>query len=109
MGQLLGLLTLGPADRNVTLGLGYTFEQGESVIRPTVQVSGDFRIGRRGAILFDVHLLETGSESLDYYIFGGRHNFRRIGLDYAIALINEDDLTSGYVIPIPWIGLTIPF
>jgi hypothetical protein len=109
MGQLMGLATIGPADRNVTLGLGYSFEQGESVVRPTIQVSGDFRIGRKGAILFDLLFLETGSESLDYYIFGGRHLFRRVGLDYGIGLINENELASGFIIPIPWLGLTVPF
>lgn len=107
--QILGLATIGPPDKNVTIGAGYTLHQRQgSPNSPTLQVAGDFRIGRRGAVLFDLHLTDISSEGLKYYIFGGRHNFRRIGLDYAIAFISADDL-GGYVLPIPWVGLTVPF
>lgn len=107
-GQIMGLATIGPVDRNVTVGVGYTFIQGVSTNSPTFQIAGDFRVGRKGAVLFDIHLIETGLESLDYYMLGGRHLFRRVGLDYAIAVLNTDDF-NGYAIPIPWLGLTIPF
>ena len=105
--QVLGLAPFGPADRNVTVGLGYVFRNGEVSDGSTFQVSGDFRIRRRGALVFDVNLYEAGTEGLNFYMLGGRHHFRRVGLDYAVAVVHER--YWGLAFPFPWIGLTIPF
>lgn len=106
-GILYGVNTFGNKDKNVAIGLGWGFSDGQIATRPTVSVSGMYRTGAKGYLLTENYFISTGSETLGIISFGGRRIIQSVGLDFGLLV----PFTSGFsaIVAIPWLGLTVPF
>ena len=106
-GIAYGITTFGSRDKNISLGIGYGYSDGDWANSPTLTLSAMIRTGEHGYLMTENYYIGTGSEN-DLFLFfvGGRYLFRKIGLDYG-GLIPGD--TGGEFFIIPWLGITVPF
>lgn len=100
-----GNVTLGDKNQNITLGIGYGFADGEFADRPTFNLSGMLRTGKRGYLISENYIIATGFETIAILSLGGRFTGRRVTIDY-----------GGYYVPnldtfaiAPWLSVSIPF
>ena len=100
-----GNVTLGDKNKNLTIGVGYGFADGEFANRPTFNLSGMIRTGKRGYLISENYIIATGFETIAVLSLGGRFTGRRVTLDY-----------GGYFVPnvgtfaiAPWLSVSIPF
>ncbi len=108
-GVLYGVGTLGNADANLSIGLGYGFAGGDWADRPTVSFSGMLRLGRRNFIMTENYYLRNSNDNFLLTFLGGRTVWENITLDYGLVVpISGDDFEFGFI-ALPWLGVTIPF
>jgi len=100
-----GNVTLGDRNKNITMGIGYGFADGEFANRPTFNLSGMLRTGKRGYVISENYIIATGFETIAVLSLGGRFTGRRVTFDY-----------GGYYVPnvgtfaiAPWLSVSIPF
>jgi hypothetical protein len=106
-GLLYGSTTFGPRDRNISLGIGYGFVDGEWADTPAISVSGMVRTGKKFAFMMENYFVDTGDETGAISLLGGRFIGKRIAVDAALALpISEFDEEF---IAVPWLGINVPF
>ena len=105
-GIAYGTGTIGSRDKNLTLGLGYGFADGEWARRPAVSISGMLRTGKKGYLLTENYILDFGTTSGALISVGGRTVWDKVSLDYG-GIIPAGDV--GTVIIIPWLGISISF
>jgi hypothetical protein len=107
-GILYGITTFGSRDKNLTLGLGWGFSDGEMANSPTINVSGMIRTGRRGYFLTENYLVNFWGENILILSVGGRTLWDRFSLDYGLFRPFVKD--GGFeFIGFPWLGFVIPF
>ncbi|PSL01414.1 DUF1292 domain-containing protein [Cecembia rubra] len=105
-GILYGVNTFGNRDKNITLGLGWGFSDGEIANSPTITLGGMIRTGPRGYFLTENYIINTGFETFGMLSFGGRRIIGDVGLDYGLILPISGNFDS--FIAVPWLGLTVP-
>lgn len=106
-GILYGTSTFGSREKNLTLGLGYGYVDGDFASAPTVTLSAMIRTGKRGYFITDNYFLSTGDDTVGILSFGGRRLWSNVALDYGgIIPINGD---TGDLIIIPWLGISFAF
>jgi hypothetical protein len=105
-GILYGVNTFGNKDKNITLGLGWGFSDGEIASSPTITLGGMIRTGPRGYFLTENYIISTGFETFGLMSFGGRRIIGDVGLDYGIVLPLSGNF-DGFI-GIPWLGITVP-
>lgn len=105
-GILYGSTTFGSKDKNLTLGLGYGFADGEWANAPAINVSGMLRIRPRGYLITENYYIGLGGEDVGLISLGGRSIIKKISLDYGGFIPISSDI--GSFIIIPWLGITIP-
>lgn len=105
-GLLYGLSTFGSRDKNMTIGLGYGFAEGEIASTPVLTVSGMLRTGPRGYLLTENYLIRSGDQTVGLLMVGGRRIIQKAGLDFGLVIPTG---TGESFIALPWLGLTIPF
>ena len=106
-GILYGLATLGSKDKNLNIGLGWGFADGEIAKNPTVNINGMIRIGPKGYLMTENYIIGTPDETLVITMVGGRSIIKRIGLDYGLIFPFAQEMDG--LLAIPWLGLSIPF
>lgn len=106
-GILYGIATLGSKDKNLNIGLGWAFAEGEIAKNPTLNISGMIRIGPKGYLMTENYIVGTPEETVVITMLGGRSIIRRVGLDYGLVLPFFEDMDT--FIAIPWLGISIPF
>nr|WKN36058.1 hypothetical protein K4G66_27200 [Tunicatimonas sp. TK19036] len=107
VGIAYGVGTFGTRDRNVTLGLGYGFADGDWAESPAITLSGTSRIGARAFLLTENYFVDTGSGIAAVVSLGGRSLIgKSASLDYGL-IIPTGDMDSFFAIP--WLSVTIPF
>ncbi|MEZ4898717.1 MAG: hypothetical protein R2806_17885 [Saprospiraceae bacterium] len=106
-GILYGTGTIGSRAKNLTLGLGYGYADGQWADHPAISLSGMIQTGPRGFLISENYYLSAGGESLVLFSLGGRVLIRRVGLDFGGILPLSPDIDR--FIMIPWLGITIPF
>ncbi|HAH22732.1 MAG TPA: hypothetical protein DCL77_03030 [Prolixibacteraceae bacterium] len=106
-GILYGLSTFGSKDKNINIGLGWGFANGEIAKNPTLSISGMLRTGPRGYILTENYFIGTPDNFLVLLSLGGRRIIKHTGLDFGAVIPLGADI--GSFVAIPWLGLTIPF
>jgi hypothetical protein len=106
-GILYGISTFGSKDRNLNIGLGWGFADGEMAKNPTLNISGMIRTGARGYFITENYLIGTPDETVVISMIGGRRIIKRVGLDFGMVMPFSSEM-DGFV-AIPWLGLTIPF
>lgn len=104
-GLLYGTGTVGDADKNATIGLGYAYGEGEISSTPVVNISGMYRTGKSIFLISENYFVpNTGVGGL--VSFGVRWAPENFAVDFALLRPLED---LGSFVGVPWLGLTIPF
>ncbi len=106
-GLAYGVLTLGSRNKNINIGLGYGFIDGEWANSPTITLSALIRTGKRGYFVTENYLLDTGDANLVLLSAGGRVVWNRISLDYGGLIPAGTDIDQLFIIP--WLGFVVPF
>jgi hypothetical protein len=106
-GIAYGVTTLGSRDRNLNLGLGYGFINGEWADSPTVTLSGMIRTGKRGYFVSENYFIKAGDETIGLVSLGGRIVWTGISVDFAGVFPVIQSLDEFIVLP--WLGFVIPF
>ena len=105
-GVLYGVNTFGNKDKNITLGLGWGFSDGQIASSPTITLSGMVRTGPKGYFLTENYIISTGFETFGLISLGGRRLINNVGLDYGL-IIPVNSFADGFF-AVPWLGLTVP-
>ena len=106
-GILYGIATIGSKDKNLNIGLGWGFAEGEIAKNPTLNISGMIRTGPKGYLMTENYIIGTPEETLVVTMVGGRSIIRRVGLDYGLIFPFAQEMDG--LLAIPWLGLSIPF
>ena len=106
-GILYGLGTFGSKDKNLSIGLGWAFADGEMAKNPTVNISGMIRTGSKGYFLTENYFIGTPEKFIMIMSVGGRRIIKHVGLDFGAFIPVGADI--GKFVALPWLGLTIPF
>ena len=108
-GIAYGVLTTGPRDRNMTLGLGYGFADGGWADYPTITISGMYRTSKRFTLLTENYLIPVGDgQKFGIISIGGRYGGKNIALDFGLFRPLSDDFGDGFW-ALPWLGINVPF
>ncbi len=98
-GLFFGQATIGNEQRNLTVGLGYGYADGEVGNTPTITLGGALPLGRKASLITENYIFpgEAGlvSAGVRFYLKGAT-------LDAALV----SDLQSAVFIP--WLGLSLP-
>jgi len=104
-GLLYGTGTLGDTDRNLTIGLGYAYGEGEISSTPVINLSGMIRTGRNFFLISENYFIrDSGLYGISS--FGLRWAPENFSVDFALVRPLEE---LGTFIGVPWLGVTIPF
>ena len=107
-GITYGLATYGSKDRNVSMALGWGYQGGEFASRPVVNFSFIRRMSDNLYVLSENHFIPDTNASYQSLIsLGARWAPERFSVDF--ALVRPGLVSTGGIIGIPWLGLTIPF
>ena len=106
LGIMYATATVGPRDRNLSLGLGWGFFNGEIANSPTTNLSGQIRVSKRTFLVSENYIFFTGSEPFGIMALGGRTVWDKVSLDYGLAFPIVEG--SGFI-GIPWLGVGLPF
>ncbi|MFN3940004.1 MAG: hypothetical protein ACK4IY_05420, partial [Chitinophagales bacterium] len=104
-GILFGNVTYGSRNKNLTLGVGYGFADGQLAEAPVINLSFFSRIGKNGYLLSENYFLYINNETLGLISFGGRSIIRRTGIDYGLAIPVGSEID---IFAIPILGITLP-
>ncbi len=105
-GILYGISTIGTRDRNISLGMGWGFADGEFARYPTANVNFLYRFSSRGYLISENYYLDDGFDPIFLFSLGGRHILGGgTALDYGLLMPIAD---IGDFVGIPWLGLTFP-
>lgn len=104
-GLLYGTGTLGDADRNATLGVGYGYGGGDISSTPLINISGMYRTGQNFYLISENYFV-PGTDATGLVSFGVRWAPENFAVDFALLRPIED---LGNFIGLPWLGVTIPF
>ncbi len=106
-GILYGITTFGSRDKNLNIGLGWGFADGEMARNPTVNISAMIRTGAKGYFLTENYFIGTTDNFVVLMSLGGRRIIKNVGLDFGAMIPLAADLDA--FVAIPWLGLSIPF
>lgn len=105
-GIAYGTTTFGNRNKNLNLGFGWAFADGEWAERPTFSVAGMVRLSEKFYLLSENYFINIGpNDNLLVLSFGGRVLNQRWGLDF--GLVAPTGLADIFLL-IPWLGFTIP-
>jgi hypothetical protein len=104
-GLLHGTGTVGTRDRNISLGIGFGYADGELTDVPAISLSGMWRTGEKGYLLTENYYINAGGETLLMLFVGGRRMIKRANLDFGVMMPTQ----TGEAVFIPWLGIGIPF
>jgi hypothetical protein len=105
-GIAYGVATYGNKDKNMNLGLGMAFADGEIANSPVISIGGMARINRRTYFLTENYIYPS-DPWFALMAVGGRTVWQRVSLDYGFVIPLASEL-EGFV-AIPWLGFSIPF
>lgn len=106
-GIAYGVTTFGSRDKNVNIGVGYGFADGEFATAPTITVSAMARMGKRGRGYFITeNYILTFGDPVVLMSLGGRTLWDRFSLDYGLFFPFGADLDV--FVAIPWLGFSMP-
>lgn len=100
-GFLFSQATLGTEAKNLTVGVGYGFLDGELADRPAITISGTLPLGRKASFISENYILPDGIG-----VFSGGFRFYLNGATIDAALVVPGD--AGVFIAFPWLGVSLP-
>lgn len=111
LGMAYGVTTFGDRNRNLTVGLGYGFADGNWSKSPTITLSGMYRVGKRGYFMTENWFISAGSQTIAVILVGGRYTAKVLAFDFGLGRpisFNSDFGDVGFF-AIPWLGVNVPF
>jgi hypothetical protein len=105
-GMFYGLGTYGSHDKNLSLGLGWGFVEGEFQENPFITVSGMLRTGRKFSLVTENWFIPTEG----YYAvisYGGRFFGPKMSID--VGFLNNLDIIEFLPIGIPYVDFVLKF
>ncbi len=105
-GLLFTQATFGTPDANINLGVGYGFAGGELASRPTVTLSGLWKMNNNMAFISENYLIS--SEFGDTAVItsaGLRFYLKKVSIDAALV---RPLPTDGGFWALPWLGISVP-
>jgi len=106
-GIFYGIATFGSKDKNLNIGLGWGYADGDIASTPTINISGMIRTGAKGYFITENYFIGTSDEFVVMMMVGGRRIIKRIGLDFGLVIPLSSEMDS--FVAAPWLGFTIPF
>ncbi|MFY9151157.1 MAG: hypothetical protein WAO52_04015 [Prolixibacteraceae bacterium] len=106
-GIFYGIGTFGSKDKNLNIGLGWGFVEGEISSTPLVNIGGLIRTGKNGYMITENYLIINSGEMVCFSMFGGRRIIRNFGIDFGLGIPWGAGVES--FVAIPWLGFTVPF
>lgn len=106
-GILYGIATFGSKDKNLNVGLGWGYADGEIASNPTVNISCMIRTGAKGYFISENYFIGTPENFIVMTSLGGRRIIKHVGLDFGAFVPIGGDVDE--FVAIPWLGITIPF
>lgn len=106
-GILYGIATFGSKDKNLNVGLGWGYADGEIASNPTVNISFMIRTGAKGYFISENYFIGTPENFVVMTSLGGRRIIKHMGLDFGAFIPVGGDVNE--FVAIPWLGITIPF
>lgn len=104
MGIAYGIGTIGNRDKNVSLGLGYGYWDGNWANRPVVTVSGQYRVARKVGLMTENYILPGGF----FGVTGVR--LMNVNFSFDLGLLYYSEIGSDSPIaPFPFLGVAFPF
>lgn len=99
--------SFGSREKNVSIGAGYVYADGQIQPFPQINFSGVIRISRGLFLMTENYVISDGTDFAGISIIGAKSLLSKSALSYGLGI----PFYSYYdeVIAIPWIGLTIPF
>ena len=100
--------TFGNRNKNVNIGFGWAFADGEWADQPTLSLAAMLRVSEKFYLLTENYFIGTGNDENIYILsLGGRVLKQTWGLDFGLVLpVSQDFFDS--IIAVPWLGFTIP-
>lgn len=105
VGIAYGLSTFGHKDKNLTIGVGYGFSDGDLGQLPAITVSTLIRTGQKGYFISENYFIVTADETVALVSIGGRRMVKRTSLDFGLFVPYSTD--QPILIAIPWLGFTV--
>lgn len=99
-GAYYGTLTVGPRERNLSVGIGQTYENG-LVGGLSQTLSGTWKISQNAYLMTENYLLD----GISMGAFGGRQLLNKTSLTYGFIYYRDRDITIAF----PFAGLMVPF
>jgi hypothetical protein len=108
LGILYGTSTFGPRDKNLTVGIGYGYANGQWADKPTFSLSFLSRVGRKGYFISENYLISNDNGYLFIGMIGGRTilGSSNVGLDYGLVIPIYSTQANFWAVP--WLGVTVP-
>ena len=99
-----GALTIGSRDKNLTVGVGWGYADGEFSSQPVITLAGNIRLSRRFGLLSENWIVPSANVAI--LTLGFRVIGERITWDFAFVGATADG--DGGISPIPFVGVSIP-
>jgi hypothetical protein len=107
LGMFYGVSTFGSREKNMTVGLGYAFADGDVASTPVVTLGGTIQTGRKHFLLTENYFVFSDGELVALLWMGGRYASQHIAIDYGLIIPVSPGIPN--FIAMPWLGLTVPF
>jgi len=101
-----GALTLGSREKNLTLGAGWAYADGEWADSPTLMLSGMARVSKKTFLITENYLIGLSGSTFGILSAGGRSVQKRLAVDYGLVFPVGAELDT--FIAIPWLGIAVP-
>lgn len=105
-GAVYGVGTIGNYDKNVTLGLGWGFNEGNLADKPLITLSGMSRIGRKTALVTENWFI-PGDTYYAMFSYGIRFFGEKLAVD--LAFLNNGYIAKILVIGVPYVDFVVKF
>lgn len=106
-GLLYGSGTIGTREKQLTLGVGLGYANGEFSTIPAFTASGLVRTGKKWALITENYFIFSEGEGFVLGSFGARYMAKRLAIDFGGFLPLSAEV--GTTIVLPWLGINVPF
>jgi hypothetical protein len=112
-GIAYGIATYGDIERNVTLGLGWGFFEGDIASQPIITLNGMIRVRENMSLVTENWFIPFGEDfevRTTYYelmSYGVRFFGKKLSVD--LGFLNNRDLAKALIIGIPYVDFVVKF
>lgn len=110
LATLNAFATYGNRNNNLTAAIGWGWADGNISDRPLITLSGMVRVSKRIGFVSENWIIpgvKEGSSFYGIYSYGIRFLGEKTSID--LAFLNNSDISTGFVLGIPWLDFVINF